>query len=189
MFARVIADRYAQAVLRNCPDLDTIDLVKRELELLKETYDTAIDFRKFLLNPKVPTILKRKMIEKSLKGKIGDLTLNLLLLLIEKRRQDILPDISERFSELCDKVRGVEQAEITTAVPISDDLGARLTAAVQRFSTRQVEVNFDVDLSIIGGVVIRMGDQVIDGSLKRRFEDQRRAMLATRLPRSVSSSE
>ncbi len=183
MFARVIADRYARAVLQSCPDLDTIERADSELNVLRKTWDMSEETREFLLNPKIPPAIKISILGSALGDKLSPIVLNLLVMLIEKRRQGILPDIADRYSELTDTVRGVEHAEIVVARPIPPDLQKQLLDAVQRFSARDVEVSIKVNPSILGGVQVRMGDRVIDGSLKSRFEAMRQAMLKARLPR------
>jgi len=109
--------------------------------------------------------------------------MRLLALLLEKHRQSLIPDIADQYTEATDRVRGVEKAEITVATHISSDTEKILLDAIQRFSTREVQVSIHVDPRILGGVIIRLGDRVIDGSLRRRFEEIRRTMLAARLPK------
>ena len=184
MFARVIADRYARAVLKSCPDLNTIQLVMDELDIVRNTYESIDSFKNFLNDPKLPAVLKARILRTALGGKIGSITLELLLLLVQKHRQNIIPEIAVRYAELVDQVRGVEKAEVTVASPLPPELESRLKATVQRFSSRQLEVSLKVRPEILGGVIVRLGDRVIDGSLRRRFEDMRRTMLATRVPRT-----
>lgn len=183
MFANIIAARYARAVMQSCPDLATIERVEDELILLRKTYEQHPEIRAFLINPKMPPQVKKKVLRDSLTDKFSDIVLRLLDLLIDKRRQDILPQIADRFDVLTDQARGIEHADIIVATPISPDLAERLKGAIQKFSGRQVETEIKVDESLIGGVQIKLGDKVIDGSLKRRFDDLRRAMLAARLPK------
>ncbi len=183
MFANIIAARYARAVMQSCPDLATIERVEDELVLLRKTYEQHPEIRAFLINPKMPPQVKKQVLRDSLTDKFSDIVLRLLDLLIDKRRQDILPQIADRFDVLTDQARGIEHADIIVATPISPDLAELLKGAIQKFSGRQVETEIKVDESIIGGVQIKLGDKVIDGSLKRRFDDLRRAMLAARLPR------
>jgi F-type H+-transporting ATPase subunit delta len=175
VFARVIADRYARAVLKSCPDLATIERVMNELDMVRNTYESIDSFKNFLTDPKLPAMLKSRVLRSAMGGKISSNTLDLLLLLIQKHRQNIIPEIAVRYAELVDQVRGVEKAEIIVAFPIPPD---------QRFSSRQVEISFQARPEILGGVIVRLGDRVIDGSLRRRFEDLRRAMLAARVPRT-----
>ena len=188
MFAKVVADRYARAVLHNSPDLATIERVKDELALLRDAFETQDSFRAFLLNPKMPVAVKRQILESTLRASLHTNTMELLFLLLAKARQHVLPDIADRYAELCDQYRGVEHADVVTAVPIPAALQDSLKLAVQRFSARQVEVSMQIDPKILGGVIVRLGGRIVDGSLRRRFEDTRRAMLAARLPRMGSDS-
>ncbi len=183
MFAKIIADRYARAVLHSCPDLAAIERAKDELIMFGDAYRASEMVRAFLLNPKMPASVKISILQAGFSEKLGPETMHLLMLVLAKRRQSILPDIADRYTVLVDQVRGVEIAVVVTAVPVESDLRKRLIDSVQRFGTRKVEVTMKVDPSILGGVVVRLGDRLIDGSLKRRFQDIRRAMLAARLPR------
>ncbi len=182
MFARVIADRYARATLHDCPDLASIERAKSDLGVLGDAYRAHASLRRFLLDPKMPVEIKRQILEKGFKDRLSPTVLHLLYILLKKHRQAILPEIADRYSELVDTVRGVEVAEIVTAVSLSPAEREALVGSVQRFSTRKVEVRMSVDPGILGGVIVRMGDRVIDGTLKRRFEEIRRTMLAARLP-------
>ena len=189
MFAKVIADRYARAVLHDCPDLASIERAKNELDAFGDAYRASTEVRAFLLDPKMPPQVKISILRAGFSEKLGPQVLHLLMLLLVKRRQSILPDIADRYTELVDQVRGVEVAELVTAVEIDPELRNRLIESIQRFSTRDVEVNLKIDQSILGGVVVRLGDRLIDGSLKRRFQDIRRTMLAARLPRRIPAEE
>jgi len=187
MYGRIVADRYARALLASCPDLATIERVDDELAVLQRVYETSSETREFLLNPKMPPKVKIGILHGALSDKFSGVVMKLLVLLIEKRRQKIIPEIATRFNELTDSARGVEHAEIVVARPLEADLQRRMLDAVQRFSSREVEIAIRVDPRIIGGVQIRLGDKVVDGSLSSRFEDIRRTMLAARIPRGLPS--
>ncbi len=185
MFANIVAQRYAQAMLQSCPDLATIELVDDELTLLQAVYERSPETQGFLLNPKIPPSVKISILKSALADKLSPVVINLLVLLIEKRRQELIPEIAIRYNGLTNRVRGVENAEITIAQPISPELEKRLQDAVQRFSTRDIEVSITIDPSIIGGVKIRLGDRIVDGTLGSRFDEIRRVMLAARVQSAV----
>ncbi len=185
MFAKVIADRYARAVLNSCEDLHAIQRADDELTLLEETWRSSAATREFFMNPKMPPRVKVKILTDALGEELSPVVMKLLVLLVEKRRQDLIVDISIKYNQLTDKVRGVEHAHIICATDLPPDLQASLTDKVQKFSDRKVEVDFSVNPEIIGGIQIKLGDNVIDGSLSRRFEEIRRVMLAARLPRAT----
>lgn len=189
MFANVIANRYAQAVMQSCPDLATIETVEDELTVLGEAFARFPEIRAFLANPKMPSQIKQQILQSALSSRLNPVVMRLLDLLIEKRRHDLLPVIANRYSDLTDQARGVEHAWIIVACPIPPELAQKLEDAVQRFSARNVETSIKIDKSILGGVQIRLGDKVVDGSLKKRFSDIRRKMLAARLPRLFTSDE
>lgn len=108
--------------------------------------------------------------------------LNLILLLIDKNRGGMVVDVANRFSQLADELRGVENGALTTAVPIPDELFQRLEAAVQRFSLHKIILDRKVDPSIVGGAIVKLGNLVIDGSIRHRLSRFREEMMKVAIP-------
>jgi F-type H+-transporting ATPase subunit delta len=104
---------------------------------------------------------------------------NFLHILADRDRLDEVPGVAEALRELVNKQRGIVTAEITTAVPLDADserLVAQRLAAYLHRSPQQVTIRAHVDPSIIGGVVARVGDQLIDDSVRGRLERLRAAL-------------
>jgi F-type H+-transporting ATPase subunit delta len=95
--------------------------------------------------------------------------LNLLRLLRRKSRLSLGPSIASYFRELWDEERGIERAVVRTAVPIGDAERESIAAQLARASGKQVQLEAEVDASLIGGAVIRVGDNLIDGSTRTRL--------------------
>jgi len=186
MFTKVIADRYANALLKTFAESKAIEKARRELQALADAYTSSEEFRRFLLNPKMPIALKKKILISALKEKLSEEVLNLLLLLIQKKRQNVLPELAQRYAELCDQIKGVEYVEVIAAVPVSPSLQPRLREAIQKFSLRQVDIHYKIEPEIVGGLIVKLGDKVIDASLKRRFDEMKRNLLAARLPQRLN---
>ena len=122
---------------------------------------------------------KMGLAEKALAG-VDPLVLNLARLLVHRSRTALADQIAEAFQELMDAKRGIAHALVTTAVSLSDDETRAVAEKLSEISGQQVVVETQVDERIIGGLVVRIGDKLIDGStrsqliaLKRRLREAR----------------
>ncbi len=102
------------------------------------------------------------------------LVLNLLLMLVQKGRLGLLPDIYDEFQDMADEYRGVAPAEVTTAVELSEEERKHLAERLSQIVGKQVVVRPRVDPQILGGIVARFGDRLLDGSTRHRLEDLKR---------------
>lgn len=133
----------------------------------------------FLDDARVPARAKMELVERALTG-LDPLVLNLARLLVQRRRAALGPQIVEAFQELWDEERGIAHALVTTAVPLSEEERQAVARRLSEISGKQVVVETRVDEGIIGGLVARIGDRLIDGStrskllaLKRQLEEAR----------------
>jgi F-type H+-transporting ATPase subunit delta len=138
--------------------------------------------RTIFASPAVPIAQKQAALDRLLPA-AAPLTRNFLHILAERDRLNEIPGIAEALHELINQQRGIVTAEVTTAVPLDHDMerliAQRLAAYLKRDPDR-VSIQSRVDPSIIGGVVARVGDQLIDDSVRGRIERLRRTLAGTR---------
>ena len=103
-------------------------------------------------------------------------------MVVEKRRQGLIPMIADEYRDLVDTLRGRTRAEITLAAQPSAELQAELVTTLERRLGRAVIPTFRVDPAIVGGTILRVGDQILDGSVRRRLAALRRRLVEARLP-------
>jgi F-type H+-transporting ATPase subunit delta len=96
---------------------------------------------------------------------------NFLKLLVQKRRADVLSDIAEMFQNLVDQENNTCQGVVTSATEISADLQAKIQKTLEKITGKRVTVTNKVDASIIGGMIAKVGDLVMDGSIRTQLED------------------
>ena len=108
------------------------------------------------------------------------LALNLMYLLTSRNLVHLLPEIADRFQEMLDAHQGIERAEVVSAVPLSNARQTEVAEMLTRMSGKQVRVTTRTDPQIIGGMVIRVGDQVMDGSASARLQAMRRELVERR---------
>lgn len=132
----------------------------------------------FLANPQVETKTKKDLITKCFKGEVMPNMFNFLMLLVDKRRIALLEAIEEDFHRQSNEERGIVVADVTTAGVASaaqKDAIAKKLAAV---TGKTVELRMHEDASIIGGVVVKIGDRRIDGSVAGRLDALKRELLS-----------
>jgi len=175
MARRGYAKRYAQAIFEIALERNELDRWQSDLGKIARLGEDAT-VTAWLENPKLHFDIKTRLLSEQL-GDINPLALNLACLLVARGRLSLAGDIAEEYQRLLDSYRGIEQAEVTTAIPLEDkdkqSLAQRLGAVVGK----KVVLKLKVDPSLIGGIVARIGDKLLDGStsskllaLKRELE-------------------
>ncbi|HEY9718651.1 MAG TPA: ATP synthase F1 subunit delta [Trichormus sp.] len=177
----MVAAQYAEAVL----DLAykeggeaQADQVLADIHGVNEVNAGYPPFAVILDHPSITTEEKRSMIVKTFSGKVTDLTLRLLELLLDKRRLHLLKLIETQFHELLNQRKNILGATLTCADPLSDKAIADIKSRLTEHLGRRLELAVDVDPSLLGGMVLRLGDQVLDGSIKGKLRNLERALLS-----------
>ena len=138
--------------------------------------------RQFLQTPRIGLEDKKRVIRSAFGGRVPEHLLRFLLVVVEKRRQGLLPQIADEYRALVDELRGRTRAEITLATEPSAELQRELVSTLERRLGRAVLPSFKVDPAIVGGTILRVGDQILDGSVRRRLAALRRRLLEARMP-------
>jgi F-type H+-transporting ATPase subunit delta len=162
------AKRYAQAAFGLALDRGALDRWLADLTAAERGLG-APQVMAYLMNPKVTRANKRRALEGALRDVLDPLVLNFIFLLIERDRVAALPAIREQFEQLVLEHRGVVRARVVTAVPLEEADRRRITSRLEAMTGKQVELETAVDPEIMGGLVARIGDKVIDGSTRTRL--------------------
>jgi F-type H+-transporting ATPase subunit delta len=178
MSVSIVARRYAQALLELGAETGTLDRLVDDLTTIASAWETSPDLRNALENPLVAHDAKKAVLTE-LSDQVGatPTTRNALLLLVDRRRTAALPDIARFLRELADARKGVLRAEVTTASPLSDGYYARLQVQLEKMTGKKVVVDRKTDGSLIAGVVTRIGDRILDGSLRTRLQSLKDSLL------------
>jgi F-type H+-transporting ATPase subunit delta len=175
MARKAYARRYAQAIFE-------LALEKKELERwqsdLKEMAGAVGDatFLAALASPKIKIEDKNRLLTARLGG-ISPLALNLVRLLISKNAVTVLSDIASEYQRLLDAYRGIQTAEVTTAVPLDDSDKQKLTERLGALTGKQVVLKAVVDPGILGGIIARINGKLLDGSTRSKLAALRRELV------------
>ncbi|PCH92327.1 MAG: hypothetical protein COB86_03355 [Dehalococcoidia bacterium] len=173
------ARRYAQAVFELALENRELEKWFDDLTLLSDSVSNQ-EFLDFLSQPRVTSEEKIRVVRDALGDLVEPLALNLMSLLATKNIAHILPGITDRYQELLDAQQGIELAEAVTAIPLDDDEQRRITEMLSAMSGRDVRLTTRVDAEILGGMIIRIGDRVMDGSTRSRLRAMRRELAERR---------
>jgi F-type H+-transporting ATPase subunit delta len=170
MSASLVARRYAQALLELGIESDSLDRLVEEMSTVAQAWETSPELRNAVENPLVAHAMK-KAVMTELTEQIGatPTTRQALLLLVDRRRTRALPYVAKLLRELADARKGIVRAEVTTAAPLSDAYYERLQIQLEKMTGKKVVVDRKTDPLLIAGVVTRIGDRILDGSLRTRL--------------------
>ena len=163
-------DAYAEALLRIAQAEGHLEEVEDELFRFARIVEGNDDLRMALSDPTLPADRRMGVVEELVGEKAMPQSTAMASFVVGIGRGHDLPAIVNRFVELATATRQHEVAEVRSAVPLDDTQRDRLAAALSRATGKQVEVRVIVDPSVLGGVVARIGDTVIDGSVRSRLE-------------------
>jgi F-type H+-transporting ATPase subunit delta len=164
-----VARRYAEAVFEIGAQQETVDRWRDDIQVLAEYLGNRR--LAFVLNePKIPLTRKEQIVRDLLTGKVQPEAINVAMLLVERGLVDAAPSIRDAFEKLYNDYRGQAVAQVTTAIPLDAELRSRITAELTEITGKRIILQEKVDPSILGGAIARIGDTLIDGSLKRRFQ-------------------
>ncbi len=169
----VVIEGYAQALLAVAKSEGAVDRVEAELTGLRDALSANHELISFLKDPKVTPEGKRKAVAELLGDQVSQLVHFQIALAIEQDRAALLPAIIDRFFILTAESRKKITAKVTTAIPLSEAAMQKMEATLSELVGEAVFLKISVDPAILGGIMVHLGDRIIDGSLKGQLEHLR----------------
>ncbi len=172
MRATKVAKTYARALFDAARETKKIDVIKKDLFSFQKLLHLSSDLKKVFEDSSLSFEEGASLIQGlSRKVKWQKETENFLLVLLEKKRSNLFSNILKEFGVLIDSYEGVMRPEITSAIELSKKLKTDVSKSLENMTNKKVEPIFLVDSHILGGMVTRIGSQVLDGSLKTQLEN------------------
>lgn len=177
MIERRIVRRYAAALFNAASKAGVVDAVESDLGLISYTVESSSALREALFSPVVPRAKKRIILHEIFKGKIQDVTAAYLNLLIDKQREEALTVTEPEYIVLANEARGIVRAEVTSAIPLDKVQAKRLVAKLSEVTGKTIELVEKTNPNVVGGLLVRIGDTVIDGSIRGQLAALKEKML------------
>ncbi len=166
-----VSKEYASALFMLACEKEKRSEYKEALMVLKDAFLKEPEYLLFLASPSIPLSERQEAIKSAFSGRVPEDVLSYLLLLCEKGRIDCFLDSVEEFCVLFDASEKVMNAKVTSAVELSEEEKQKLLAKLEKMSKTNVNIEYTLDPSILGGLVVEMDGRVLDGSLKSRLRD------------------
>ncbi len=173
------ARRYAQAVFQIAIENDELGSWLDDLTVLSDAVQN-VELSTFLDAPQLSPSQKIAVLKSTLSDAVGPLALNLVSLLASRNLAGLMPGVVEQYQSLLDEHDGIERAEVVSAVPLDDAQRAGVEQLLKDVVGKEIRLTSRVDPQIIGGMVARVGDHLIDGSTVTRLESMRRELIERR---------
>lgn len=166
----LIAKRYGTALFELAVESDKIAAIEEEVIAVKQTLVEQNEIINIMNHPKITTDDTVKMVEDIYKGKISEELMGLIVLLVKKKRQTYMVDVFDAFLQLVKEHNNLVIANVTSVKELTDTQKDELVSNLKKTLNKDIEVKVNVDKSIIGGLIIRIGDKIIDNSIKGKMK-------------------
>jgi len=165
-----VARRYAQAMYEAVPGDVGVEALLSDLRDLENSLRASHDLRIFFTSPVISQTQKRITVKALFEGRLNPYTVATLLFLVDNGREKLLPEILAALFELDRDRKGIQPMTVTTSLALDDAQRASVTNAITAMVRKPVEAAFRADEALLGGIVVRVGDMVYDGSIKRQLQ-------------------
>lgn len=172
-----IAHRYAGAWLEAAAERELLEPVRGEIAAFEQLCRDSEPFVDFITDKVIPGDVKQRILGELFEGRVQDITLNFLYLLASRRRERFLPEVLEACRTILDEWDGIVNADVASAVALSDGQESDLKSGLEARTGKRVRMRTTVDRDLIGGFVVRVGDQVFDSSLATQLQRVRQALV------------
>ena len=164
-----IARRYAQALYQEVQAQGVAAEVDRDMDALLESLEGSRELTLFFGSPLISREKKEAVVQRLFKDRMHPVVVRLMRLLIDKGREGLLPDVVKAYRALRNERLGITEAEARVAIPLSAEEQRRLEQSLAALTGKQIRLRVQTDPALIGGAVVRVGDTVYDGSVRRQL--------------------
>ena len=179
--AELIGRRYASALYEAAVELECVDTVSKEIAAVSDLYTNSKEFRLVMEHPRLSKIEKKEILKKLFTSQLCETMLNFLYVLIDKNRGKYLIGIHEAFEERYLEEKGIVRVDAVTAIPLEEKEKKQLIDQLSQKMGKEIHLKNTVTKEVVGGVLLKMNDQVIDYSIKGALASLRQTLIEKRL--------
>lgn len=171
-----VAHRYAKSLIDLSSERSTADAVQADLALIAGTLRASDDLVLLLKSPIIQGDKKWSILDKVFSGKLSEVTMAFIRILVEKGRESMLASVADAGLELVRRMKNIQVAEVITASPLDVASRARIESEIRKLHSGEIELQERVDDTIIGGYILRLDDRMVDASTRRQLQLMRREL-------------
>ena len=175
-----VAARYAKALFDAAEEQGIVDTIEEHLQALANLFNESSEFRRLVTDPLITSSVKNDLFSKLFDEKIHRLVVNFMCLLALRRRERALMAIIEEFRRRVEERAGTMTASVVSATDLTSEQKTRLMERLSRYANKKIRLECRVDPTLRGGLIVKLGDIVFDGSLEARLEMLRHQIISAR---------
>lgn len=164
------AKRYSDAILEIAKEKNELDSVFEDLKNVSEIYNYSAEMKEFLNHPVIPLSEKKELVKSVFEGKITKDTLNLLFTLLDKNKFSLIDAICYCFENSLNEAKNILKVDVISAVEVDNDLKENLKTKLENKLNKQIALNFEIRPEIIAGMILKIKDKTIDGSMAHKLQ-------------------
>ena len=176
-----LAVTYAKALFEVALEQDSLEDANSDMKLIQQVCHANRDFKLMIKSPVVASDKKIRIIHSVFSDKLSVLTMNYLVIIIRKNREASIPDIAEDFIELYKDYKGILTTYLKTSTGINEDIRKKIVSLLNRQTRKEIELVEETQAELIGGFILRWGDQQYDASIMNQINKLRKEIAAINL--------
>lgn len=181
MIESKLAIKYATALFRTAKRTNQVEMISHDLEVLSDLLRENTLLKNFLESPQVLERDKKELLSSAFKSLISEALFSFLMLVVSKHRIQYLLFMAEELQRLVKEDQGIVEASLITARSVDQALVDQIRQELEKSTGKRVEMKLEIDPSLIGGIVVILGDKIIDRSIRYQLDQLKEQMLAMRV--------
>jgi F-type H+-transporting ATPase subunit delta len=166
----IVAKRYAKALFELAKEKNEVSQVEADLQAIVSSIQSNADLQKLLSHPNIDASKKTELLNTLFLGKVSDAVLNTVCLLVERRRENILVELLSDYVKIANEALGQAKAIVSSPIALSPEELQHIAASFSQLTGKKIQVQQVIDPSLLGGIQVRIGDRLYDGSLSGKLQ-------------------
>jgi F-type H+-transporting ATPase subunit delta len=166
----IVAKRYAKALFELAKEKNEVAQAEADLQAVVSSIQDNADLQKFLSHPNIDSSKKTALLDTVFQGKVSDAVLNTVSLLVDRRRESILQEVLTDYVKIANEALGQAKAIVSTPIALTEVESQHIAASFSQLTGKKIQVQQVIDPSLLGGIKVRIGDRLYDGSLSGKLQ-------------------
>jgi F-type H+-transporting ATPase subunit delta len=166
----IVAKRYAKALFEIAKEKNFVAQVETDLQAIVQSIESHADLQKLLSHPNIDSTKKTELLTTLFQGKVSDVVLSTICLLVQRRREGILSELLTDYVKIANEALGQAKAIVFTPTALSSQESQHIAESFSQLTRKKIQVEQVIDPSLLGGIQVRIGDRLYDGSLSGKLQ-------------------